>query len=58
VYDTAGNAINASATILPLLSGSSQSQIGFTWPGPFSVVVGTEDIIPIMPPIPDPSAQQ
>jgi hypothetical protein len=58
VYDTVGNAINASATILPRLAGSSQSQIGFTWPDPFPVVVGTEDVFPIMPPIPDPAAQQ
>ena len=57
VYDTVGNAINASATILPRLAGSSQSQIGFTWPDPFPVIVGTEDIIPIMPPVPDPTAQ-
>ncbi len=58
VYDTAANAINASATILPRLSGDSQLRIGFTWPDPFAVVVGTEDVIPIMPPIPDPTAQQ
>jgi hypothetical protein len=58
VFDTAGNAINASATILPRLAGGSQTQIGFTWPNPFTAAVGTIDVIPLLPPIPDPAAQR
>jgi hypothetical protein len=56
VFDTTGNAINASATQLARLDAGSSAQIGFTWPIPFTVAVGSEDITPIMPPIPDPTA--
>jgi hypothetical protein len=58
VFDTGGNAINASATELPKVAGDARVQIGFTWPEPFPVVPGTEDVMPIMPPIPDPTAQR
>lgn len=58
VFDTAANAINASATYLPRLAADSRTTIGFTWPAPFLTVVGTEDVIPTMPPIPDPTAER
>ena len=58
VFDTGGNAINASATKVPDLGAGEQAQIAFTWPDPFSAVVGSEDVIPVMPPVPDPTAQK
>ena len=57
VFDTTGNAINASATKLARLPASGQAQIGFTWPEPFTATVGSVDIISLLPPIPDPSAK-
>jgi hypothetical protein len=58
VYDTSGNAINASATLVSDLPAGATTPIGFTWPNPFSASVGSEDVIPLMPPIPDPTAQK
>ncbi len=58
VFDTVGNAINASATSIPRLLAGAHVQITFTWPFPFPARVGTEDIIPILPPIPDPAAER
>jgi uncharacterized protein YcfL len=56
VYDTSGNAVNASATQVARLAAGGQSQIGFTWPSPFTAAVGSTDILPLMPPVPDPKA--
>ena len=58
IFDTAGNAIDASATYLPRLAADSHVPIGFTWPSPLVSVAGTEDVIPTMAPIPDPSAER
>jgi hypothetical protein len=58
VFDTTGNAINTSATALSRLAANSQSSIGFTWPEAFTLVPGKVDVIPLLPPIPDPHAQQ
>jgi hypothetical protein len=58
VFDTGGNAINASATQIGDLAAGGQAQIGFTWPNPFTAMPGSEDIIPLMPPVPDPNAQR
>ena len=58
VFDTDGNAINASATILPRISEGARMPIGFTWPEPFTAIAATEDVTPLMNPIPDPRAQR
>jgi len=58
VFDTVGNAIQTSATEIPDFPGGSNTSIGFTWPNPFTEVVGTEDIIPLLPPVPDLTAQR
>jgi hypothetical protein len=58
VFDTGGNAINASATKVSDLAAGEQAQIAFTWPNPFTAAVGSEDVIPLMPPVPDPTAQK
>jgi hypothetical protein len=58
VFDTGGNAINASSTLVPDLPAESQAPIGFTWPDPFTSIVGSEDIIPLLPPVPDPNAEK
>ena len=58
VYDTAGNAINTSATELARLSGDTRAEIGFTWPEPFATAAGSVDITPMLAPIPDPGAQK
>ncbi|HUO55928.1 MAG TPA: hypothetical protein VMU27_00615, partial [Candidatus Paceibacterota bacterium] len=57
-FDTAGNAINASETIVSDLRGDSSAQIGFTWPEPFTVAVSHIDIVPLVPPVPDKAAQK
>lgn len=57
-FDTAGNAINASQTLVSDLPANSQVTIGFTWPQPFTVAVGRVDVIPLMPPVPNPQAEQ
>ena len=57
VFDSAGNAIASSQTALPSLDPGADQQIFFTWPNPFSSQVGRVDIIPIVAPTPDPSAQ-
>lgn len=58
VYDTAGNAMAASQTQIDRLPAQGQQQIVFTWPQPFPSAVGSIDITPMRPPVPDPSAQQ
>lgn len=58
VFDTGANAINASATQVSRLPAGGQTQIGFTWPDPFTTTVGSVDIIPLMPPVPDPTAER
>jgi len=58
VFDTAGNAINASATALSRLNAETQTQIGFTWPEAFTVLPSKVDITTLLPPIADANAQR
>jgi hypothetical protein len=58
VFDPSGNAIATSQTALQTLGAGASQQIFFTWPSPFSAQVGRVDIIPLVPPEPDPAAQQ
>ena len=57
-YDTAGNAMAASETEINGLHSEGSQQLVFTWPQPFPSEVGSIDITPLRPPVPDPSAQQ
>lgn len=50
VFDTAGNAIGASQTIVDRLAGNETRDIVFTWAQPFDRQVGRVDIIPSIPP--------
>ncbi|MFZ2886381.1 MAG: hypothetical protein WA021_01015 [Minisyncoccia bacterium] len=50
VFDTAGNAFAASATIVPILEAGDRKEIVFTWPDPFQYLPGRTDIIPLLPP--------
>lgn len=58
VFDTTGNAINASATLIPSLSPYTTQDIVFTWPLPFSLVVGSTDVLPRAEPELDPTAER
>lgn len=58
VFDPGGNAIATSQTSLKNLSAGSGQQIYFTWPNRFSAQIGSIDIIPVIPPAPDPAAEQ
>ena len=58
VFDTAGNAINASATALARLNAEGQTQIGFTWPEAFTVLPSKVDVTAVLPPVEDESAQR
>lgn len=46
LYDLAGNAIASSATYIDTFANSSQKQISFTWPQPFSADVSKIEVIP------------
>ena len=48
VFDTAGNAIAASATTIPRLEGGEEREIVFVWTEPFSKAAGRIDILPIL----------
>jgi hypothetical protein len=58
VFDPTGNAIASSQTALPRLDAGASQQIFFTWPSGFSTIPGRIDIIPVVEPVPDPSAQR
>jgi hypothetical protein len=58
VFDPAGDAIATSQTAIPMLDAGASAQIFFTWPSAFSAQVGSVDIIPVVAPEADPSAQQ
>jgi hypothetical protein len=58
VFDASGNAIATSQTALQTLAAGASQQIFFTWPTPFSAQVGRVDIIPVVAPEPDPTAEQ
>lgn len=52
VYDTAGNAIAISQTVLSRLAAGSSATLTFTWPDPFPSQPGQVDITPLVPPAP------
>ena len=58
VFDTQGNAIAASSTVLPRLVAGETAHITFTWPDTFSSQVGRVDIIPEVIPVADPSGER
>lgn len=49
VFDTAGNALAVSETVVPILLPQSEQIVRFTWPQPFDGVVGRLEIIPRIP---------
>lgn len=50
IFDTAGNAIAASRTIVPRLLPNEREAIAFTWPHPFTTPVARIDIVPLAVP--------
>ncbi len=50
VFDPAGNAIAASGTTLPRLAPNEEREIIFTWPDPFTAIVGRIDVLSLLPP--------
>lgn len=50
VFDTEGNAVASSRTILPLLPRRSEKEVFFTWPSPFPTTPARIDVIPRVPP--------
>lgn len=48
LYDTAGNAVAASRTILDSIEGQSTQSVVFTWPKPFGVGISEKEIVPIL----------
>ena len=50
VFDSSGNAIAASKTVVPRLAPGEAKQLVFTWPDPFRSTVGRVDIVPVLPP--------
>ncbi|HTR18425.1 MAG TPA: hypothetical protein VMH91_00365 [Candidatus Paceibacterota bacterium] len=58
VFDPTGNAIATSQTAIPRLDAGASAQIFFTWPSAFSAPVGSVDIIPVVAPQADPTAQE
>lgn len=58
VFDPSGNAIATSQTALQGLAAGASQQVFFTWPAAFSAPIGNVDIIPVVQPEPDPTAQR
>jgi len=50
VFDTQGNAIASSRTVLPRMEPGGRYDLSFTWPEPFSVPVGRVDVLPLRDP--------
>ena len=46
LYDAAGTLVNASQTIVPVISSRERRDIVFTWQEPFSAPIVRIDIIP------------
>ncbi len=51
LYDTDGNAIGASRTVVDYLEKNKPQNIFFIWPVPFSTQVAQKEIIPLLKPI-------
>ena len=58
VFDTVGNAMNASATHIPTIAGYAHKDISFSWPSPFALVVGSIDIVSLSEPLLDATAER
>ncbi len=50
VFDTAGNAIASSRTVLPIMVSQRRYDVVFTWPTPFTSPVGRIDVLPVRKP--------
>lgn len=48
LYDTAGNAVAASRTVLDSIEGQSSQPVVFTWPKPFGTIISEKEIVPIL----------
>lgn len=48
LYDTKGNAVAASRTIVDVLEAQSMQPVVFTWPRPFGATVSEKEIVPIL----------
>ena len=51
VFDTAGNALASSRTVIPLMAPGERIPLVFTWPDPFARTVGRVDILPRRMPV-------
>lgn len=51
VFDTAGNAIASSRTIVPVLPPNGRENLVFTWPEAFTAPVGRVDVLPLRAPV-------
>ncbi len=47
VFDSDGNAVGSSRTIVETIAGGAEQQIVFTWPAPFGTPVTRVDIVPL-----------
>lgn len=52
VFDTAGNAIASSRTIVPVFAPGARENLVFTWPEAFTAPVGRVDVLPLRKPTP------
>lgn len=50
-FDTVGNAIAASQTMIPLLSAGEKQEVVFTWNYPFDRAAGRIDVLPLIAPV-------
>lgn len=48
LYDTKGNAVAASRTIVDYLDKQSSVPVVFTWPAPFNAMIAEKEIVPIL----------
>jgi hypothetical protein len=51
IYDTDGNAIAASRTVVDYIGKNDSEQFFFTWPKPFKKEVGQRELVPILFPL-------
>jgi hypothetical protein len=58
VFDTVGNALGASKTLVSTITGYQDVPITFTWPVPFTSVVGSVEVLPIKEPIEEVTAER
>ncbi|MBI5003908.1 hypothetical protein HZC00_02350 [Candidatus Kaiserbacteria bacterium] len=51
VFDSDGNAFQASATAIDQFVPATTENLVFTWPDPFTSSIGRVDILPVVPPV-------